>query len=179
MLKTKIAGWLKDRIWRESLLSMRQTESKCKTHPRLNLMSHGRRFCLIVAEPVGTHPFFPESTHGLNFTAFLAVGYSHMPDLVSARWAERYGPPQDWPISTSEAQSSTFFFSILSLIGWRGSQTGRRGWRPKTEQVQVLLWVGDLDSPLPTPVQTELGCDWKMIFSILINWDFGVVCYRI
>lgn len=58
MLKTKIDGWLKDRIWRESLLSMRQAELKCKTPPRLNLMSHGGRFCFIVAEPVGTHLFF-------------------------------------------------------------------------------------------------------------------------
>ena len=48
MLKTKIDGWFKDRIWRESLLSMRQTKLKCKTLPKLNLMSQGGRFCLIV-----------------------------------------------------------------------------------------------------------------------------------
>lgn len=118
---------------------MRQTESKCKIPSQVKphvtwkeVLPHCGRALLALT-------LFPESTHGLNFTAFLAVGYSHMPDLVSARWVERCGPPQDWPISTSEAQSSTFFFSILSLIGWRGSQTGRRGWRPKTEQVQVLL----------------------------------------
>lgn len=76
MLKTKIDGWLKDRIWRESSLSTRQAELNCKTLPRLNLMSHGGRFCFIVAEPVGTHLFFQSPQMDYTVQPSLQLGAS-------------------------------------------------------------------------------------------------------
>lgn len=172
MLKTKIDGWLKDRIWRESLLSMRQAELKCKTLPRLNLMSHGGRFCFIVAEPVGTHLFFRVHRwiilYSLPCSWMQPYAWSGQCKMSRAMWAT-----SGLAHKHHSSKSSTFFFSILSLIGWRGSQTGRSGWRHKIEQVQVLLWVGNLDPPpLPTPMQTELGCDWKMFFNYINKLRF-------